>query len=81
MNYAYSEIFKLVKVANEVRLAFKNGGLAVTMSTRKLVDFFGLRIALDDVKLALQAVLLNWLTEDDRALVLEICQRVGVQGV
>lgn len=72
------EIAAMVKAANEVRTAFKQGTLSVTMSTRKLVDYFGLNFALRDRKMAIQAVLTNWLSEDDETLVQQILTRCGV---
>lgn len=73
-----SEITQMVKMANEVRIAFKMGQLAVTMSTRKLVDYFKMRLELNDKKMALSATLTNWLSDDDRVLVEQVLTRCGI---
>lgn len=73
-----NRIAPMVKVANEIRLAFKQGNLAITMSSRKLVDYFQMSLEMADEKIAKEATLLNWLTEDDVALVNQIMSRCGV---
>jgi len=70
-------IEKLVKLANEIRTAFKQGDLSVTLSTRKLVDFF-LMTPSFSTREAMDVILMNWLDDEDRALVQEIINRVDV---
>lgn len=72
------EVAAMVKLANEIRVTFKQGGLPVTMSTRKLVEYFGVRQALGNKTLALEVTLLNWLGDDDKELVFQIMKRCGV---
>lgn len=74
-----ADLKAMVKAANEIRVAFKAGNLAVTMSSRKLVDYFRMSIELNDWPLARRATLINWLTDDDRALVDQMLTRCGVQ--
>jgi len=69
------EITKTVQFATEVRTAFKSGNLSVTLSTRKLIDFYELRSVLGTTR-AWHAVLWGWLDSDDRALVSEMANRI-----
>jgi len=68
-------IDKMVKLATEVRLAYKQGKLATTFSTRKLVEFFEAKVMLGQ-KEALDVVLLNWMDEEDEALALQFKSRI-----
>lgn len=70
---------KMVRLAAEIRVAFTDGKLAVTMSTRKLLDYGVLYQAFGHEE-ALKVTLFNWLDEDDRALVQEVIKRVGIKS-
>ncbi|HEC64823.1 MAG TPA: hypothetical protein ENI23_06000, partial [bacterium] len=73
-----SEVVTLCKVAKEIREAFKQGSLSITLSTRKLVDYLELRPKMGHLE-SLRAVLINWLDEDDKELVLGLIERCGMQ--
>jgi len=66
LSKAYLE--KVVKFANELRLAFANGDLSFTWSTRKVLDYIEFLAVMppDD---ALDLTILNWLDKDDRPFV------------
>lgn len=70
-------IHQMVRFANEVRVAFRQGKLSITMSTRKLIDYFQFTSVMETTD-ALAATLFNWLDEDDLALVNDIARRCGV---
>jgi len=76
-NAMRDEIRTLCNAAKEIREAFKQGTLSLTLSTRKLVDYLELKPTMGHVP-ALHAVLINWLDEDDKELVLGLLERVGV---
>jgi len=71
------EVSLMCNAAKEVREAFKQGTLSLTLSTRKLVDYLELKPTLGHLE-ALNSVLMNWLDEDDKELVLGLLERVGV---
>lgn len=68
----------IVKLANEVRVAHENSELGVTWSIRNILDFFDLEPILG-IKEALHVTLLNWFDSEDRPLVQNIIQRVGIK--
>lgn len=70
------EMSNLIRVAVEMRNGFKQGTLTMTLSTRKIIDWGHLRPVFSKTE-ALQLVLLNWLDQDDTAVVLGITTRVG----
>jgi len=71
------ELELITKAAIEVRTAFKQGQLSVTLSTRKLVEYLELKRTLGEIQ-ARNVTLLNWLDDDDRQLVVELLGRVGM---
>lgn len=71
------DVLLLCKAAKEVRESFKQGALSLTLSTRKLIDYFELKPTMGHSQ-SLKAVLLNWLDEDDRELVTGLLERCGV---
>lgn len=71
------EIAQMVRAANEVRAAFKEGEIGLTLSTRQLIAFFEARRAMD-FGTALDVTFLNWTDADDGALVREVLARVGL---
>ena len=73
-----SEVVTLCKVAKEIREAFKQGSLSITLSTRKLIDYLELRPTMGHLE-SLRAVLINWLDEDDKELVLGLIERCGME--
>lgn len=68
----------MVKAANEMRVAFMQGNISHTFSTRKLIDFYELQPTLGWTA-ALSTVILNWLDNDDRQIVLDLFKRVGIK--
>jgi len=72
------EVKVLCSAAKEIREAFKQGALSLTLSTRKLVDYLELKPTMGHLE-ALRSVLINWLDEDDKELVLGLLERVGVE--
>jgi len=72
------DVKNLCNAAKEIREAFKQGTLALTLSTRKLVDYLELKPTMGH-KTALEATLINWLDEDDKELVLGLLERVGIE--
>lgn len=68
----------LCKAAKEIREAFKQGSLSITLSTRKLIDYLELRPTMGHLE-SLSAVLINWLDEDDKELVLGLLERCGLE--
>lgn len=73
-----AEIRLMSRCAQEVRTAFKQGNLSVTLSTRKLRDLFELKPILGREE-ALKAVLMGWLDGDDTTIVREIFKRLNVK--
>jgi len=71
------DVTLMCNAAKEIREAFKQGTLSLTLSTRKLVDYLELKPTLGHLE-SLNAVLLNWLDEDDKELVIGLLERVGV---
>jgi len=71
------EISLLVKVANEVRQVFLDGQLSISFSTRKIIDFFELKLIIN-TKEAIEFTLLNWFDDDDQEVVRQILDRVGL---
>lgn len=67
----------MVGGAREVRAAFESGRINLTLSTRKLVDYYQLKRVLG-AQAALALTILNWTDEDDGQLVRELLQRKGV---
>ena len=74
-----SEIDKMLALASEIRHAFARGELAVTFSTRKLIDFFEQRENGFSLSEALNLCLLSWLDDDDRELVKVMLDRLQIQ--
>jgi cobaltochelatase CobS len=72
-----SKVRLMVKAASEVRNAFKQSNLSLTLSTRKLIDYFELVPLLGEAG-ALQSVLLDWLDTDEKELVTNLLTRVGL---
>lgn len=71
------EIQAMVQGAAEIRRAFKEGEIGITLSTRKLIDFFKKRRSFTAAE-ALDVCFLNWTDEDDGQLAREMLQRAGV---
>lgn len=71
-------ISRLVKAANEVRVAFKQGTLSICYSTRNLIDVAE-AIPTFGVEKSIKKVMLNWLDADDLTLVMGLFTRVGIQ--
>ncbi len=67
-----------VKAAGEVRQAFKQGEFSITLSTRKLLEFFEMKPILGEM-VTLDATLLGWTDRDDRDALIEILRRCGVE--
>lgn len=72
-----SDVLAMVGGANEVREAFVRGEINVTLSTRKLMDFFEMSETLGPER-AIQLALLNWTDEDDGQTVKELLMRKNV---
>lgn len=73
-----AHIKKMVQVANEVRVAFQKGEMALTMSTRKLIEYFDQKARKGHDR-ALDQTLMNWFsTREDYELIASILRRVGV---
>jgi len=62
------DIETMVKGAEEIRVAFQQGNLSLTLSTRKLIDYFELKDSLGPQD-SLKVSFLNWVDEDDLELV------------
>lgn len=75
-----SDVGAVVQGANLVREAFKNGQLNLTLSTRKLIDYFDAKGALG-AEDAADVTLLNWTDQDDEATIREMLVRKNVPGV
>lgn len=67
-------IKQLASAAHEIRLAFGTGKLTHTLSTRKLIDLLAMKKALGLAR-AIEVSILNWMDEEDEALVREIMKR------
>ena len=65
----------LVNVACGVRQARANDEVYCTCSTRRLIDVARKHVQLDDLGAALRLALLSRLSDPDRRVVEEICQR------
>lgn len=65
----------LVKVAEGERRARENDELYCTFSTRRLIDVARKHTQLDNLDAALNLAVLSRLSESDRMVVEEICQR------
>ncbi|MFP4029676.1 MAG: AAA family ATPase [Candidatus Brocadiia bacterium] len=65
----------LVKVAGGVRRAQENDEVYCTFSTRRLIDVARKHTQLDDLEAALDLAVLSRLSDSDRMVVEEICQR------
>lgn len=73
-----SEVAKMVQMANEIRNAFTKGELALTMSTRKLIEYFDQKVRKSHER-ALNMTLMNWFTSrEDYQMVSEILKRLNV---
>ena len=68
------EIETMVRLATEIRSAFERGILAVTLSTRRLIEYFELKTVLGDGE-AMRLCLLNWVDKDDEQLVRDVVSR------
>jgi cobaltochelatase CobS len=71
-------VMQMVSVAGQIRQAFANGNLALTLSTRKLREFFIFADSFSQVD-AMKLAVLDWLDNDDLGLVLEILKRCGIK--
>lgn len=71
---------RAVAFATEIRVAFKNGDLAFTWSTRKLLDFMEFVESLG-VAGALDVTLRNWLDKDDTPFVDNLYKKVALDKV
>lgn len=73
------EVNQLVALATEIRKAFAAGELSITLSTRKLIDYFDHRTKDNYTQTqALGLCFLNWLDEDDRTLVKTFLDRLQI---
>lgn len=72
-----NQIEMVVQLANDVRNSFKQGSMATTISTRKLIDYFDLCTLVENT-VAFEVAVLNWLDSDERDTVNSITQRVGL---
>jgi cobaltochelatase CobS len=72
-----AKLHRFVLAAREVREQFKNGVLPVTLSTRKLIELFEMEAALG-MKEAVNCAILNWLDEDNIAVVKKILDNRGI---
>jgi hypothetical protein len=68
---------RTVQLAGELRVAFQDGNLAFTWSTRKLIDFVEFASVMG-YKKAIEITLLNWLDKDDLPFVSNLIQKVGL---
>jgi cobaltochelatase CobS len=73
-----NELEKLLKLARDVRQAFSQGELAITLSTRKLISYFEQRENNFSQIEALRSCLLNWLDDDDKNLVKTMLDRLQI---
>lgn len=71
------DITKMLAFAREARIAFAEGKIATSLSTRKLVEYFGIRQEFKTEE-ALDMVFYNWMDTDSRLLMKELQQRVGL---
>lgn len=71
------QIAQILNVATEIRKAFQNQQLSITLSTRKVIEYFDLLGEGYSAREAVELVLINWLDDDDRNLVEAIVDRVG----
>jgi len=69
------QINEVVAIATEVRSSFQRGLLAVTMSTRRLIEYFELSAVVGESE-SMRLSLLNWVDEDDEQLVHDVITRV-----
>lgn len=77
-NATAAEIKSMVKFANDVRSGFLSGNLSVTLSTRKLIDYFEMRPVFGAEE-SLNKAIMNWLTDPaDYAAVYEIGRKLGL---
>lgn len=68
---------KITKMAKEVRESFKRGLIPVTLSTRKVIEMLEMTKEFP-LKEVLEAVLLNWLDEDNIAAIQKILENHGL---
>ncbi len=73
------ELTQMLGLAQDVRQAFARGELSVTLSTRKLIDFFEQREQGFSLREALDLCLGNWLDNDDNQLVKVMLDRLQIQ--
>lgn len=74
-----AEVKAMVLAAGLIRTAFMEGQMNVTLSTRKLLEFFKMRQAMDlDTVLAVS--FLNWMDDDDVTLARELIEKAGLPG-
>jgi cobaltochelatase CobS len=71
-----SRLEKLVKVANLIRQAHKEGEMMGTMSTRTIIETAEVYLAFGDIKRAYELTYLNGQNEQDSNVAEEIIQRV-----
>lgn len=75
---SHQEVAKMVQMANEIRNAFTKGELALTMSTRKLIEYFDQKMRKSHER-ALNMTLMNWFSSrEDYQVVSEILKRLNV---
>lgn len=71
-------IEKLVKAANEIRGAFLNGTIPLTISTRKILDILEMIPVLGQQE-AMNLGVLNWADSDNREVLTQIFDRCGIK--
>lgn len=69
------EVEKLVAAANIIRETFKKGELALTISTRKLMDYVDFRKQGINAQSAMRYIFLNWLDGNDEGLAKRLIQQ------
>jgi cobaltochelatase CobS len=71
---------RMIRVANDIRQAVKEGTVYCTFSTRRLLSWARKTIQMGDPMKAAQITVLNRLSDDDRRVVAEVLQRHGFGG-
>lgn len=72
------ELTRILSLAHDIRSAFSRGELAITFSTRKLIEFFSQRETFS-LSESLDNCLMSWLDEDDTTLVKTMIDRLGIK--
>jgi MoxR-like ATPase len=76
----HTELDKMLSLAQDIRGAFARGELAITLSTRKLINYFFQREQGFSQSETLSNCLLSWLDDDDRQLVNTMLDRLEIQA-